>query len=82
MGRDSKAAMVRLAFDGESVRPDFEGRMAGRGGYLHPRGECPAKFARSKIKQFRSLRRGINGDERMVILRMMQGRLDSRALLQ
>ncbi len=82
MGRDSKAAMVRLASDGESVCPDFEGRMGGRGGYLHPRGECLAKFAGSKIKQFRSLKRGVNGDERMVILTMIQGRLDSRALLQ
>ncbi len=67
MQQDAKDAMVRLAIERGSVVADFEARRPGRGGYLHPRAECLAKFINSKQKQFRSLHRRIERDDRVRI---------------
>jgi len=56
--------MVRLAGLDGALLVDEDRRIAGRGGYLHRESGCLAKFTRSKIKEFRSLRRGIALDER------------------
>lgn len=37
---DEKAALLRLAAAGKNVVPDPEGRMSGRGAYLHLNAEC------------------------------------------
>jgi predicted RNA-binding protein YlxR (DUF448 family) len=64
MTADDRSAMVRIAeLDGAMVL-DTVGRIPGRGGYLHRAPECLAKFARSKVREFRSLKRRLAPDER------------------
>jgi len=63
--------MVRVAAAGEVVILDRAGLMPGRGGYLHRRAECLERFVRSKVKEFRSLRRGIALDERRRIAELI-----------
>jgi len=84
MQRDSKSAMVRIAARaGGGIEPDFNSRMPGRGGYLHPRAECLARFVKSKVKLFRSLKRAMGEQERLSIVKLIQARrLDSRAALE
>jgi predicted RNA-binding protein YlxR (DUF448 family) len=67
MQQDLKDAMVRLAVERGAVVPDFETRLPGRGGYLHPRAECLEKFINSKQKQFRSLHCRIEPEDRVRI---------------
>ncbi len=76
MKQDLKDAMVRLAVAAGTVAADFEARMAGRGGYLHPRAECLEKFINSKVRQFRSLRHGIARTDRIRIAAAITERLD------
>ncbi len=80
MRRDVKHAMVRLASLDGAIVADFGARLEGRGGYLHPRSECLARFVNSKVKVFRSLKRRIDLDERRKITdqiaETMEGRLD------
>jgi predicted RNA-binding protein YlxR (DUF448 family) len=76
MKRDAKAAMVRIAVADGHVEVDFEGRRAGRGGYLHPAFECVERFVVSKVKVFRSLRRKIERPERDKIAAAIKHRLD------
>jgi len=59
--------MVRIAVRDGVLTVDEDRRAAGRGAYLHRAESCLAKFARSKVKVFRSLRRGIALDERRQI---------------
>jgi predicted RNA-binding protein YlxR (DUF448 family) len=59
--------MVRLAVNHARVVADFETRQPGRGAYVHPRAECLEKFINSKQKEFRSLHRRIERDERVRI---------------
>jgi len=78
MQRDSKSAMVRIAARvGGPLQADFSARLPGRGGYLHPRADCLARFLKSKVKVFRSLRRGMDQQERMSIVKLIATRLDS-----
>jgi len=77
MSSDAKAAMVRVAAAGEVVVLDLKGLLPGRGGYLHRRTECVERFVRSKVKEFRSLRRRIALDERRGIAELIRTRLDS-----
>ena len=56
--------LVRLAALDGAVVADLTGRLPGRGGYLHPRRECLEKFTRAKVREFRSLKRGLALDER------------------
>lgn len=75
--RDERGALVRIAATGDRVELDAERRLPGRGGYLHPRTECMERFMSPRIKQFRSLKRKLNGAERLHIISSMRMRLDS-----
>jgi len=57
--------MIRIAASPEGVRLDSEGRIRGRGGYLHRRPECLERFVKSKVKVFRSLGREIDRQARI-----------------
>jgi len=81
--RDRKSAMVRLAaHPGGGVEPDFEARAAGRGGYLHPRTECLGRFVKSRVREFRSLRRGLDRAGRLRITETIEARLDTNRKLK
>lgn len=82
MQREAKDAMVRIAAVGARVRPDSEARMPGRGGYLHRRAECLVRFERSRVKEFRSLRRKVGLDERREITDSIRSWLASSAQLE
>jgi predicted RNA-binding protein YlxR (DUF448 family) len=82
MGRDAQSAMLRIAIcDGLAVLDD-EGNLTGRGGYLHPGAECLERFVKSKVRQFKSLRSGIDREQRMRIAQSIRTRLDSEASLE
>jgi predicted RNA-binding protein YlxR (DUF448 family) len=82
MRRDLQLAMVRVAAVGARVRPDDARRMPGRGGYLHRSTECLARFERSKVKEFRSLRRKLGPVERQELTELIRSRLASSAQLE
>jgi predicted RNA-binding protein YlxR (DUF448 family) len=76
MQRDAKAAMVRIAVVNDHVEADFEARRPGRGAYLHPAVECVERFVGLKVKEFRALKRKIDGPERLRIAAAIKARLD------
>jgi predicted RNA-binding protein YlxR (DUF448 family) len=78
MRRDFKPKMVRIVLGASGPTIDEAARMPGRGGYLHRRAECLERFERSKIKEFRSLRRALALDERRKIAELIRTRLDSK----
>jgi predicted RNA-binding protein YlxR (DUF448 family) len=82
MKRDAKASMVRIAVVNDHVEVDFEGRRAGRGGYLHPTLECVERFVGLKVKEFRALRRKIERPERDKIAAAMKLRLDRNSKVE
>jgi predicted RNA-binding protein YlxR (DUF448 family) len=67
MKRDAKSSMVRIAVVDGRVEVDLEGRMTGRGGWLHPAAECAERLVGLKVKEFRALRRKIDRPERLRI---------------
>jgi predicted RNA-binding protein YlxR (DUF448 family) len=82
MQRDAKLEMTRLAVVGNAIAVDKEACLSGRGGYLHRRADCVEKFVRSKVKEFRSLRRRMSLDERLKIAELIRTPLDSNAALE
>jgi predicted RNA-binding protein YlxR (DUF448 family) len=82
MRRDLQLAMVRVAVVGAHVQPDDAVRQPGRGGYLHRDAECLARFERSRVKEFRSLRRRLGRDERQELTETIRSRLASSAQLE
>jgi predicted RNA-binding protein YlxR (DUF448 family) len=52
---------------------DHTGSAPGRGGYLHPHSRCLEKFAASKVKEFRSLKSGIDRTQRLRIIEAVRG---------
>jgi predicted RNA-binding protein YlxR (DUF448 family) len=82
MRRDDQNAMVRIAAVVGRVRPDNIVRSPGRGGYLHRSAECLVRFERSKVKEFRSLRRRLGLDERREIAELIRSRLAATAQLE
>lgn len=82
MQRDDQLAMVRIATVGDRVQPDNEARRPGRGGYLHRSAECLVRFERSRVREFRSLRRKIGVDERREITELIRSRLAATAQLE
>jgi predicted RNA-binding protein YlxR (DUF448 family) len=82
MRRDLQLAMVRIAAVGERVQPDDAVRRPGRGGYLHRSAECLARFERSRIREFRSLRRKLDVGERQELTELIRSRLASSAELE
>jgi predicted RNA-binding protein YlxR (DUF448 family) len=81
MRRDFKPAMVRIVVGASGAALDEAARMPGRGGYLHRRAECLDRFERSKVKEFRSLRRKLALDERRNIAELIRTRLDRNTAL-
>ncbi|HUO06143.1 MAG TPA: YlxR family protein [Candidatus Binataceae bacterium] len=67
MKRAAKSAMVRLAVADGKLVLDYSGDRPGRGAYLHRDDDCIKRFVASRVKQFRSLRRGIEHSERLEI---------------
>lgn len=82
MKRGPKSEMVRIAAIGDKIALDPQARMNGRGGYLHSRVQCLERFVRSKVKEFRSLRRRISLEERVELTELMRSRLDSKLPLE
>jgi predicted RNA-binding protein YlxR (DUF448 family) len=82
MRRDAQDAMVRITSVAGRVQLDDEARRPGRGGYLHRSAECLARFERSRIKEFRSLRRKIGLDERRDLTERIRSRLATTAQLE
>ena len=82
MRRDLQDAMVRIAAVGARVQPDDAARMPGRGGYLHRSAACLLRFERSRVKEFRSLRRKLGVSERREITESIRLRLASSAQLE
>jgi hypothetical protein len=80
--QDAKAAMVRIAVVNGRVEIDFEARRGGRGGYLHPTLECAERFVRSRVKEFRALRRKIDRPERLEIAAAIKLRLDRNSKVE
>ena len=74
--------MVRIAAVGGRVRPDEAMRVPGRGGYLHRSAECLMRFERSRVREFRSLRRKLGLDERREITELIRSRLAATAHLE
>ncbi len=83
MGRDAQDAMARIVSGSRSARIDDGARRApGRGGYLHRRDECLARFERGKEREFRSLGRRIGRAERIALTASIRALLVSRAPLE
>ena len=82
MRQGEKSAMVRIAVRDGQVLIDFDNRVEGRGGYLHRQSECLDRFVKSKVKEFRSLRRPSDRQERVQIAEVLRSRLDSSASLE
>jgi len=74
--------MVRITAAAGRVQPDDQARRPGRGGYLHRSADCLARFERSRIKEFRSLRRKIGLDERRDLTEQIRSRLAATAELE
>jgi predicted RNA-binding protein YlxR (DUF448 family) len=84
MRRDAQDAMARVVSDGRGARIDAGARRApGRGGYLHWRDECLARFERGgKEREFRSLRRRLGRMERIALTASIRALLVSGAPLE
>jgi predicted RNA-binding protein YlxR (DUF448 family) len=78
-GRDSQLAMVRLIALPGGVALWSRDSEGGRGGYLHPSASCLEGFERSRVKEFRSLKRRLGSDERRAITELVRKRLVSQA---
>jgi predicted RNA-binding protein YlxR (DUF448 family) len=82
MERDSKEHMLRIAALGDTLMLDEDGRLPGRGAYLHYRNRCITSFSHNKAGQLRSLKRKISPDERRKLAELIHARLDSSAALE
>ena len=82
MRRDSKQRMMRIAAGEDSLTLDEEGRMPGRGAYLHYRIRCITDFVHNRARELRSLRRKVSLDERRTLVELIHTRLDSSAALE
>jgi len=68
-----KSRMRRIVSSGAMITIDQTGSAPGRGGYLHPDPRCLEKFAASKVKEFRSLKSGIDRVQRLRIIEAVKG---------
>ncbi len=73
--------MVRLAALPQGVVIDRDGKLGGRGGYLHPRRRCLELFVKAKVARFNSLRRSLDRAERVNLVNMLAGQLAPNAEL-
>ncbi len=72
---DLKDALVRVAARPAGVTIDLSGKLGGRGGYLHPRRHCLELFVKAKVNRFNSLGRGLDREERMNLVNMLEAHL-------
>jgi predicted RNA-binding protein YlxR (DUF448 family) len=77
MKRDRKSAMIRLALICDNLMFDDTAKAPGRGGYLHLSRECLVKFGSCRVREYRSLKRTINKQEKLAIINSLRMRLDS-----
>jgi predicted RNA-binding protein YlxR (DUF448 family) len=82
MCRDDQAVMVRLIALPGRVALAEDSRQGGRGGYIHPSNACLERFERSRVKEFRSFRRRLGGDERRAIREQVHKRLASEGQVE
>ena len=82
MERDRKEHMLRIVASGDTLTLDEDGRMPGRGAYLHYRNRCITSFDHNKARELRSLKRKISPDERHKLVELIHARLDSSAALE
>jgi uncharacterized protein len=82
MRRDSKRRLLRIATREDSLTLDEEGRMPGRGAYLHYCNRCITDFVKNRARELRSLRRKVGLDERRKLAELIHARLDSSAALK
>ena len=80
--REAKPALLRIASLPAGVALDAAMRLGGRGGYLHPRRECLSAFVRTRLREFRSLKRGVSRDQREALVKMIETRLAPQAPLE
>ncbi|HVA80784.1 MAG TPA: YlxR family protein [Candidatus Binataceae bacterium] len=80
--RDAQSAMLRVALSNGQAVLDVQKKLPGRGGYLHASADCMTRFVASKVKQFKSLRSGIDKEQRMRIAESIRTRLDREASLE
>lgn len=72
---DRQAALLRVVRDAAgSLGIDAQRRAGGRGGYLHPRPECWARFAQRK-GPVRSLRAAVDRATRAALVAQLQSRV-------
>jgi predicted RNA-binding protein YlxR (DUF448 family) len=72
---DSKEALVRVAARSDGVTIDWNGKLGGRGGYLHAHRQCLELFIKAKVSKFNSLGRGLDRNERMNLVNMLVAHL-------
>jgi predicted RNA-binding protein YlxR (DUF448 family) len=82
MRRDSKRRMLRIVKRENSLTVDEDGRMPGRGAYLHYKNRCITDFAHNRARELRSLRRTVSFDERRKLAELIHARLDSSGALE
>jgi len=73
---------MRIAANGDTLMLDEEGRMPGRGAYLHYHNRCITSFSHNKARELRSLKRKISPDERRKLAEMIHAWLASSAALE
>jgi len=60
--------MTRIVARNGAFAIDLAGSALGRGGYLHAQAGCLEKFAAAKVKEFRSLKSGVDRNQRLRII--------------
>jgi predicted RNA-binding protein YlxR (DUF448 family) len=65
--------MTRIVSRNGMITMDHTGSAPGRGGYLHPNPRCLERFAASRVKEFRSLKSGIDRTQRLRIIEAVKG---------
>jgi predicted RNA-binding protein YlxR (DUF448 family) len=81
MRRDNKERMLRIVVSGDTLTLDEEGRMPGRGAYLHHRDGCITDFVHNRVRELRSLKRRLDLDQRRKLAELIHARLDRNAAL-
>jgi predicted RNA-binding protein YlxR (DUF448 family) len=82
MRRDNKEHMLRFVDRRDALTLDEEGRMPGRGAYLHYHDRCITNFVHNKARELRSLKRKISPEERRKLAELIHARLDGSAALE
>jgi predicted RNA-binding protein YlxR (DUF448 family) len=82
MKRDCKENLLRVVVEGNTLRLDEDGRMPGRGAYLHCRNRCIRDFVHKRTRELRSLKQKLSLDERRKLAKLIHARLDGIAAFE